>query len=321
LLGVPIRGNQSFQLSWPTPNKAFISGLGYHAFLEKTGPGKDFSSGAFGCVRNNGNKFHEGIDLSPVKSTKEGKPIDNVYAAMPGVVSHINYKASTSAYGRYVVLEHNSFHPVLYSLYGHLDSIHPSVKLGDTIQVAGKLGQMGNTASFKIPLNRSHLHFEIGIRLSNKFQNWYDRQPFTTQNHHGNFNGYNLVGFDPLHFYSSYQSLKFKSPQQYLNTLPVVLKILVPTNITPDIVLRNPSLASNYSPSIKYSSWECWFGPYGIPLRFIPREKRLTVSTPKILSFDTSTERNLCRSLVLESKNRLQPSNLLNTFLEILFVR
>lgn len=321
ILGVSATGTEPFRLSWPTPNKAFISGLGYHAFLEKTGPDKAFSSGAYGCVRNNGNKFHEGIDLSPVKSTKEGKAVDSVYAAMSGIVGHINYKASTSAYGKYVVLEHNSFQPVLYSLYGHLESINPSVKLGDSIQAAGKLGQMGNTASFRIPLNRSHLHFEVGIRLSSKFQNWYDRQPFTTQNYHGNFNGYNLVGFDPLNFYSSYQNLKFKSPKEYLNSLPIVLKVIVPTNITPDIVLRNPSLASHYSPGMKYSSWECWFGPYGIPLKFIPSDKRLTVSTPEILSVDTTSGRNMCRRLVIESKNLPKPSNLLNTYLEILFTQ
>jgi len=54
--------NPNFQLSWPTPNPAFAQGMGYSAFLQKTGPDKAFSSGAFGCVRNNGYKFHEGLD-------------------------------------------------------------------------------------------------------------------------------------------------------------------------------------------------------------------------------------------------------------------
>ena len=55
-----------FSLAWPTPNPAFAKGMGYSAFLQKTGPDKDFSSGAFGCVRNNGYKFHEGLDLYPI---------------------------------------------------------------------------------------------------------------------------------------------------------------------------------------------------------------------------------------------------------------
>ena len=52
-----------FKLSWPTPNPAFARGLGYSTFLQKTGPDKAVTSGAFGCVRNNGYKFHEGLDL------------------------------------------------------------------------------------------------------------------------------------------------------------------------------------------------------------------------------------------------------------------
>ena len=57
----------AFHLSWPTPNPAFAKGMGYSAFLQKTGPDKAFSSGAFGCVRNNGYKFHEGLDLASLK--------------------------------------------------------------------------------------------------------------------------------------------------------------------------------------------------------------------------------------------------------------
>ena len=44
-----LRGEKpNFQLSWPTPNPAFAKGMGYSAFLQKTGPDKQFSSGAFG---------------------------------------------------------------------------------------------------------------------------------------------------------------------------------------------------------------------------------------------------------------------------------
>ena len=54
-----------FALSWPTPNPAFSQGLQIAKFLQKTGPEKPVSSGAYGCVRNNGYKFHEGLDLFP----------------------------------------------------------------------------------------------------------------------------------------------------------------------------------------------------------------------------------------------------------------
>ena len=64
-----LASSDRLQVSWPTPNQAFVNGLGVPCVSPKTGPDKDFSSGAFGCVRNNGNKFHEGIDLSPLKSS------------------------------------------------------------------------------------------------------------------------------------------------------------------------------------------------------------------------------------------------------------
>ncbi len=183
-----------FILSWPTPNPAFAQGHGYSTFLQKTGPDKDFSSGAYGCVRNNGYKFHEGVDLFPVKREASGRAIDSVFSAMRGRVAYINYASSKSSYGRYIVLEHDHFRPILYSLYAHLDSFSPSLKVGDSVKEAEALGRMGNSSSFRIPLNRSHLHFEIGLRLSEKFQNWYNRKTFKTPNSHGNFNGFNLVG-------------------------------------------------------------------------------------------------------------------------------
>ena len=125
-----------FKLSWPTPNPAFAKGLGYSTFLQKTGPEKSFSSGAFGCVRNNGYKFHEGLDLYPVKRDKKGKAIDLIYSAMDGVVSHVNSVASYSAYGKYIVIEHTSVTPSLYSLYAHLYSVADGIKIGTKVKVA-----------------------------------------------------------------------------------------------------------------------------------------------------------------------------------------
>ena len=131
-----------FLLSWPTPNPAFAKGMGYSAFLQKTGPAKEFSSGSFGCVRNNGYKFHEGIDLSPVKRDGKGQAIDTIYAAMSGKVSYVNNVSSHSAYGRYLVIEHLGIQPAMYSLYGHLASINSRVAL-----IASSMNIIGNRVS------------------------------------------------------------------------------------------------------------------------------------------------------------------------------
>jgi len=198
---LPLFSNKpTFRLSWPTPNPAFAKGMGYSAFLQKTGPDKSFSSGAYGCVRNNGYKFHEGLDLYPVKRDGRGRAEDNVFSAMDGVVRHLNATSGYSAYGKYLVLEHSTLSPPLYSLYAHLASIDSGLKVGSPVRVAQVLGKMGNTASYRIPLDRSHLHFEIGLRLTDNFQSWYDKKKYTTKNRHGNFSGFNLVGIDPIPF-------------------------------------------------------------------------------------------------------------------------
>ena len=315
-----VASSDRLKLSWPTPNQAFVNGLGYHAFLQKTGPGKDFSSGAFGCVRNNGNKFHEGIDLSPLKSSSSGKAEDHVYAAMDGIVKYVNLNASSSAYGKYIVIEHEKFSPTLYTLYGHLEAVSFGLKSGSAVKVAQQIGLMGNTASYKIPLNRSHLHFELGIRLSDQFSNWYNRQMFKTKNDHGNFNGYNLAGIDPLLFYSSFQKDRFNHPAEYLESLPVILKILVPYQRVPDLLRRNPSLSSTYSNNGNYKGWECWIGPYGIPLKFEASTTVPSNNSLRIIEYNEKHDGNNCRKLIVKKNGRLQPSELLKTYLEIIFV-
>ena len=141
-----------FSLSWPTPNPAFVQGLGYNTFLQKTGPNKDFTSGAYGCVRNNGYKFHEGVDLFPLRKDKQGKPLDTIFSAMSGHVAYINYNESKSSYGKYVVLEHPAYVPKLYTLYGHLDSFGEGLSVGKKINVSEAIGKMEIAHHLQYPL-------------------------------------------------------------------------------------------------------------------------------------------------------------------------
>ncbi len=318
LLLYPALEASSLSLSWPTPNPAFVKGLGYHAFLQKTGPDKEYSSGSFGCVRNHGQKFHEGLDLFPLNSDPSGKAKDSVFAAMPGTIAYLNKTAKDSAYGKYVVLEHPDYKPTLYTLYAHLEDISPGLSIGTPVKAAEPIGKMGNSASFHIPLNRSHLHFEIGIRLSANFDRWYDRQPFKTPNKHGNYNGYNLVGLDPLQFYSAYLDQGFHSPEEFIRSLPVLVKLRVSSQIIPDLVKENPSLCVNGYPKERFSSWICCFGPFGIPLSFLPSSET-AASAVEIISFEPMSEEQPCRSLIRRKENGVELAEQLQTYLEIIF--
>lgn len=310
-----------FSLSWPTPNPAFAKGMGYSAFLQKTGPDKAFSSGAFGCVRNNGYKFHEGLDLYPVKRDSKGRADDKVFSAIGGVIRHLNATSGHSSYGKYLVLEHTTLNPPLYSLYAHLASIEPGLKTGSTVRVAQVLGKMGNTASSAIPLNRSHLHFEIGLRLTDNFQSWYDKKKYTTKNRHGNYSGFNLVGIDPLPFYSAYQRKSFATPLDYLRSLPVAAKVRVRSSRTPDFVRRYTTLCKAPAKGTSVSAWDCSFGPFGIPLRIEPASQPLASKSAKyqVLSLDLATQQKPCRKLVVKKGNTLVPTEQLLVYLELIF--
>ena len=313
--------SSSFKLSWPTPNPAFARGLGYSTFLQKTGPDKQVTSGAYGCVRNNGYKFHEGLDLYPVKRDKGGKPEDSIYAAMDGVVSYINATASYSAYGKYIVLEHPKLNPPLYSLYAHLDSITPNLKRGSPVVIAQAIGKMGNSSSgYRIPLERSHLHFEIGLRLTDKFQNWYDKKSFSSKNRHENFSGFNLVGLDPLAFYSKYKNKSLPNPIDFIKSLPTTVIVQVKTKNIPDFIKRYPTLTTPNTSSMN-NGWIVTFGPYGIPIQIKPVEAMIAPKEKqiKILQFNSDTQKKPCRRLTVQKGSQFFPTEQLQTYLELIF--
>ncbi|MBT3668071.1 MAG: M23 family metallopeptidase [Opitutae bacterium] len=311
----------NFKLSWPTPNPAFARGLGYSTFLQKTGPDKAVTSGAYGCVRNNGYKFHEGLDLYPVKRDRRGKAEDSIYAAMDGVVSYVNSTASYSAYGKYIVLEHPQLNPPLYSLYAHLHSITPNLKRGSRIVIAQEIGKMGNSSSgYRIPLERSHLHFEMGLRLTDKFQNWYNKKPFTSKNRHDNFSGFNLVGLDPLAFYTKYKNKSISNPIDFIRALPVTVIVQVKTKNIPDFITRYPTLTTQ-TKSTATNGWTVSFGPYGIPLQLKPVEEMISEKEKqiKILQFNSNTQKKPCRRLTTQKGSEFFPTEQLQTYLELIF--
>lgn len=116
-------------LFWPTPNKAFIQGEPAQVFIQPASSGK-LKSGTFGCVRNDGFRFHEGIDLKPIHRNRHREATDSVSAFMAGKVVFVNKIPGNSSYGRYIVIEHLKATLPLYSLYAHLASIDPQIKKG-----------------------------------------------------------------------------------------------------------------------------------------------------------------------------------------------
>lgn len=261
----------SVDLVWPTPNAAFQRGLEATDFIQPSSSGT-IQSGLFGCVRNNGSKFHEGIDLFPLQRDHSGEATDQIYSVLPGRVAYVNATPEKSSYGRYIVVEHDSMQPAFYTLYAHLSSVAKGVRTGVRVQSGSVIGVMGRSAGgYSIPNSRAHLHFEIGFRLTDQFQKWYDQKGFKEPNYHGNFNGMNLVGLDPLNFYQAMRTAQVNGMADYLKSLPNRLHVRVFCRQTPDFIVRYPELLSGPKRTGDIIAWDITFTAYGLPKKWTPR--------------------------------------------------
>lgn len=262
---------QRIEFVWPTPNPAWEQGKGIDAWAQPTVSG-DPESGLFGCVRSGGGQFHEGLDIRPVARDSRGEPTDKIFAAMAGVVRHINSKAGESNYGRYIVIEHTGLSPAVYTLYAHLSRIEPGIAPGTAVKAGQVIATMGHTGggSSAIPRDRAHMHFEIGLKVTDEFQSWYSWKKFGSPNEQGTWNGMNLMGIDPLDFLREWRAHKVDNFQQYFDRLRPIVKVRVATSRTPDFVQRYPALLRKALPIGFVSGWEIECNSTGLPFAWTP---------------------------------------------------
>ncbi len=197
LLSAGIGRAQPFHL--PTPNRALYEPGGAARYFAPT-QASSWPGGMFGCVRSHGRQFHEGIDILPVKRDARGEPADHVLAAAAGRVAYLNRRPARSNYGKYLILRHQVNGLEVFTIYAHLAVIAPDLRAGTPVAAGRTLGIMGRTANTRTPIarERGHLHFEIALRLSDHFGRWYRRHYPKQRNDHGEFNGRNFLGLDPI---------------------------------------------------------------------------------------------------------------------------
>lgn len=288
----------SLPLHWPTGNSAWARGEAPENFLQPTRTG-ELRSALFGCVRNNGNRFHEGIDLKATRWDARGEALDRVFAVLPGVVVHVNETAGHSSFGKYIVLEHPGVEPSIYTLYGHMRSIEERIRPGVRVEAGETIGILGRSAGgYTIPRERAHLHFEMGVRLTDTFQWWFDAQDFTSPNRHGRFNGMNLVGFDPLAFYEAFREGRVRTVEAFLQKETVAFTVRIVNSKVPDFLERYPSLVVGQRIPDNLAGWEIDFTWYGLPVRWrplaeVPEGYSLKVRDESLL------RENACRQTVL----------------------
>jgi hypothetical protein len=253
---------------WPLEDNPVQSGAPLASFLQPTASGL-VPSALFGCVRNDGERFHEGLDIGPQLPRRGREATDPVRAIQPGRVTYINRVAGNSSYGRYVVIEHGTAAPAFYSLYAHLARIDDGIAEGQAVEQGAVLGVMGRSAGgYYIPPSRAHLHLEVGLRLTDDFDGWFKRQGYTSENHHGKFNGINLIGWDPLDYFQKFADGSVYDTASYLRSIPPGVLLHVKSPGKPEILERYPALEIPGSEASQRAGWEVTLSAWGLPLSF-----------------------------------------------------
>lgn len=270
----------ALDLRLPTDNAALLKGGGpaYFQFVDRDFEGQKSSpweGGQFGFVRDPRRvgsriayaRFHEGMDVKPVRRDASGEPQDEVRAILPGQVVYVTASPSQSNYGRYVVVQHDLGEGPFYSLYAHLGQAQ--VTAGTKVAAGQALGRMGYTGA-GIDKRRAHLHVELNIFLSTDFEAWHS-SGFRTPNHHGVYNGMNLLGLDLQAVYAAHQRDPGLSLAAFVKALPAYYEITVPSSAKMEILKRYPWLLEGRGGSP--ASWKIRCNAWGIPVSVQPGAK------------------------------------------------
>lgn len=288
----------------PTPNRAIFEPGGEDRYFTPT-PGKDWRSGTFGCVRTDGWQMHEGLDIKHTKTDIRGEALDPIHAAVAGRVAYINHNIGLSNYGKYVVLEHRLEGLTFYTTYAHLKEFAAELSTGDQVrqgQVIATMGRSSNTRQ-AISKDRAHLHFEISLRLNDRYSSWHSAHMKGYRNDHGNWNGRNFAGIDPREVLLKQKSLGSKfSLLEFLRSRPELCRVLVRDTRFPwlkentALIRRNPVAdregVAGYEIALDFN---------GVPFLLIPKAKSEIGAGPKIeLLSVNEKEQSLrpCRKLV-----------------------
>jgi len=269
----------------PTDNDALFHGGGpeFYQYIERDYHGEKstpWEGGQYGFVRDPVEtsagiiytRFHEGIDIRCIHRDANGEPLDEVRAIAAGRVVYTNAIPSYSNYGKYIVIEHRWDGSPYYSLYGHLSKI--DVHAGQQVGRGEHIAVMGYTGT-GINQARAHVHLELNLILSHKFQAWYDQFYKGEPNHHGIYNGINLDGIDIARLYLELQKNPALTIPEFLASEETFYKIAVPKS-------GHFELAKNYPWMVKaeggekIQSWEISFARSGVPLKIEPSDNKVS---------------------------------------------
>ncbi len=294
------------ELRLPTENNHLFTGEPerFYMYVDRTFEGetsKPWEGGAFGYVRSpvrvDGqvvmSRFHEGVDIAPVKRDKAGNPLDLIMSISAGKVVHTSPISGRSNYGKYVVVEHGWDDSKVVSLYAHLAEI--TVSPGDAVKAGSVLGRMGYTGA-GLNRTRAHVHLEVGLVMSTHYSGWH-KVNFGSANYHGNYNGMNIAGVDVASLFLEHKANPELTFKEFILTRPMQFKVTVPAAAAePEFLGRHPWMKRGEVPGAV--SWEIGFAATGHVISFAPSIRPVTAPVVTHLRPSKISQRWLTRGLL-----------------------
>jgi murein DD-endopeptidase MepM/ murein hydrolase activator NlpD len=261
----------------PTDNDALFRGQPeqFYMYTDRDFEGvksRPWQGGTYGFSRNQKRvgshiimtRFHEGIDIKPVRRDASGEPLDDVRAIESGRVVHASHDARDSNYGKYIVIEHRIEDAPVYSIYAHLATV--DVRPGQNVARGERLGRLGYTGT-GINQRRAHLHLELALMWHDRFETWHAAH-FPTPNKHGLYNGTNLMGIDIAGFYLQQRKNPALTLPQFMRRQEVFFRLRIPESPHFQLPRRYPWLVKGDSTGAR--SWVASFTEAGVPVLLEP---------------------------------------------------
>jgi murein DD-endopeptidase MepM/ murein hydrolase activator NlpD len=308
--GTTLPAQSPFQ--FPTANHALYQAGQELKFFAPTAPDKPWTSGSFGCVRDNGTRMHEGLDIRHLQTDGRGEPTDPVMATADGTIVYFNTKPSLSNYGNYIVIRHVVEGLEIYSLYAHLSAVRSGLKIGEAVKAGEVIATMGRTSNAETILKeRAHVHFELNVLINDNFAAWFKTNSPGERNDHGEWNGQNLNGLDPREILlAEHDPAKPFSLLNFLRSQTELCRVLVRATNFPylkryaALVLKNPVAekegVAGYEIALNYN---------GVAFALMPRAESEIKSRAKIQLLSVNAPvaiANPCRKLVVQRGGRWQ---------------
>ena len=133
---------------------------------------------------------------------------------------------------------------------------------GEVIGIMGYTGEGLNQ-------ERAHVHLELNLMLSREFDGWHRTFYPADPNHHGLYNGINLIGLDIAKLYLALQKRPSLTIPQFLAQEEVFYRVRIPLSKHFELAKRYPWMIAS-PPHAEQQSWELSFNRAGVPLKISP---------------------------------------------------